>query len=120
MHFLIADDFADVRQELWQLFASQPTWRVVAEAADGQEAMRLAAIHRPDVALVDVIMPGLDGIQAAWRTKAASPATCIIVYTAYHNGAFFRRCLFLKRRTGLPSPRNADGTMADGYRPGAR
>jgi DNA-binding NarL/FixJ family response regulator len=88
LHFLLADNSAVVCQELRQFIASIPTWQVVAEAVDGQEAVHLASIHYPDVALVDVVMPGLDGIRAAQSIKAASPATRIIVYTAYHNGAF--------------------------------
>jgi len=55
--------------------------------------VRLAAIQHPDVALVDVIMPGLDDIRAARRIKAVSPATRVIVYTAHRNHAFRHRAL---------------------------
>jgi len=91
--FLLADDSPATRRELRRLIGPHPGWQVVAEAADGREAVRLAAIHHPDVALVDVIMPGLDGIRAAGCIKAVSPATRVIVYTAHRNHAFRRRAL---------------------------
>jgi DNA-binding NarL/FixJ family response regulator len=93
LRFLLADDSPVARRGLRQLIAPHPHWQVVAEATDGREAVRLAAHHHPDVALVDVIMPTLDGIRATRRIKAVSPTTRIIVYTAHRNRAFRRRAL---------------------------
>ncbi len=72
IHFLLADDSAVARHELRQLIEPKPSWQVAAEAADGQEAVRRAALHHPDVAPLDVVMPGLDGIWAAQGIKSLS------------------------------------------------
>jgi NarL family two-component system response regulator LiaR len=58
---------------------------VVAEASSGEEAVRLATEHAPDVALVDLIMPGMDGVEATHRLTARSPHTSVIVLTSYHD-----------------------------------
>jgi len=91
--FLLVDDNAPYRQILQQMIEACPHCSVVAQTDDGAQAARLAALHHPDVALVDVVMPDLDGIQATQRIKAASPSTRVIVYTAYRTEAFLRHAL---------------------------
>ena len=93
LRFLVADDSAPTRQWLRQLIQAHPARRVMAEATDGLEAAKQAADYHPHVAVIDVIMPGLDGIRAAQRIKALAPATRVIVYSAHHNSAFRRRAL---------------------------
>ncbi|MGY1809853.1 response regulator [Blastococcus sp. SYSU D00669] len=78
------DDEALVRAGLRMILESEPDLRVVAEAADGAEAVALCRAHRPDVALLDVRMPGVDGLQAA-RRIAADPGldTAIVMLTTF-------------------------------------
>ena len=80
---LIADDNARTREGLRVLFATWPEITVVAEAADGQEALRLVTEHSPDVVLMDLHMPVLDGLQATQRIKQQWPAITVIVLTIY-------------------------------------
>lgn len=62
---LLADDEPVVRAGVAAILASEPTIDIVAEAADGREAIDLATVRRPDVAVLDVRMPGIDGLAAA-------------------------------------------------------
>jgi DNA-binding NarL/FixJ family response regulator len=81
---LIVDDHEVVRQGLRTFFEAHPGFEVVGEAATGTAAVRLAEEHVPDVALMDLIMPGMDGVEATRRVKRASPRTQIVVLTSYH------------------------------------
>lgn len=78
---VICDDHELFRRGLGMLLASEPGIEVVAEAADGAEAIALAAEHRPDVVLLDVRMPGTDGIAAARAIVAASDAVRVVMLT---------------------------------------
>lgn len=80
---LIADDSARTREGLRVLFATWPEITVVGEAADGQEALRLVAERRPDVVLMDLHMPVLDGMQATRQIKQQWPSITVIVLTIY-------------------------------------
>ena len=81
---MIVDDHEMVRQGAAGYLEVQPDITVVAEAESGQEAIRLAREHVPDVVLMDLVMPGMDGVEATRRVKDASPRTRIIVLTSYH------------------------------------
>ena len=81
---LIVDDHEVVRQGLRAYLGAQPDLEVVAEAASGEEAVRLAAEFVPDVALMDLLVPGLDGIEATRQLKKASPRTQVVVLTSFH------------------------------------
>jgi DNA-binding NarL/FixJ family response regulator len=80
---LICDDQEMMRVGLRMVVDSQPDLTVVGEAADGLEAVEAAAEHRPDVILLDVRMPGLDGVSAAGRIRAALPGTRILMVTTF-------------------------------------
>jgi len=80
---LVADDHAVVRQGLRTLLELQDDVEVVAEAADGEEAVARAGEAQPDVALVDLVMPGLDGVAVIGRLREVSPATRSIVLTSF-------------------------------------
>src|SRR4051812_32661436 len=82
---LLVDDHAMVRQGVRAFLETQPDIAVVVEASSGEEAVRLAAEHAPDVALVDLIMPGMDGVETTRRLTALSPRTSVIVLTSYHD-----------------------------------
>ena len=83
IRLLVADDHAVVRQGLRTFLDLQGEVEVVGEAADGEEAIAAAERLAPDVALVDLVMPRVDGIEAIKRIRAAAPATRIIVLTSF-------------------------------------
>ena len=80
---LIADDSARTRQGLRVLFATWPEIAVVGEAANGQDAVQMMAECRPDIVLMDLHMPVLDGVQATRLIKQQWPAVTVIVLTMY-------------------------------------
>ena len=80
---LLADDNLPVREGLKRLINEEPDMEVVAETGDGQEALQLAQRIAPDVALVDVSMPGWDGVRLARAMSGACPSLRIIAVTGY-------------------------------------
>lgn len=82
---LVVDDHAVVRQGIRSFLETQPDLKVIAEAASGQEGIALAKQHLPDVVLMDLVMPGLDGVAATRQVKQASPRTQVVVLTSYYN-----------------------------------
>jgi len=80
LRLLICDDAPDARERLRVSLAAQPEIDVVAEAANGEEAVSLAVTHRPDVVLMDVRMPILDGVAATRRIHELLPKTRIVAY----------------------------------------
>jgi DNA-binding NarL/FixJ family response regulator len=83
IRILLADDHNILRQGIAQVLESQPDMLVVAQARNGEEAVRLAAETQPDIALLDVNMPEKDGIAATREISAASPDVNIIILTMY-------------------------------------
>ena len=81
---MLVDDHAMVRQGVRAFLATQPDLSVVAEAGTGAEAVTLAAQHVPDVVLMDLIMPDMDGVEATRRVKQVSPRSQVVVVTSYH------------------------------------
>ena len=82
---MLVDDHALVRQGVRAFLETQSDIIVVAEASSGEEAVRFATEHAPDVALVDLVMPGMDGVEATRRLTSRSPRTSVIVLTSYHD-----------------------------------
>ena len=93
IRILIADDHAVLRTGLRMLIGSQRDLDVVGEASDGDEAVRKAAALRPDVALLDISMPGSGGIKAIERIREAAPATRVVVLTMHDMQAYLRAAL---------------------------
>ncbi|MGH8496345.1 MAG: response regulator [Gammaproteobacteria bacterium] len=83
MRILVADDHTIVRQGLVKLLAEHENWEVVAEAGDGLEAVEKALETRPDIALVDLSMPRLSGVEAVRRIHDEVPETRILVVTVH-------------------------------------
>ncbi len=81
---LLVDDHAMVRQGVKAFLVTQPDLSVIGEAGSGEEAIQLAAQFIPDVILMDLIMPGMDGVEATRRVKQVSPRSQIVVLTSYH------------------------------------
>ncbi len=80
---LVADDQALVREGLETLISAVPEIESVGAARDGAEAIAMAARHRPDVVLMDLRMPGVDGVQATREIRAAQPDTQVVVLTTF-------------------------------------
>ncbi|MCX6032526.1 MAG: response regulator transcription factor [Chloroflexi bacterium] len=87
IRLMIADDHPVVRDGLRAMLASQPDFQVAGEAADGAVAVTLAAELRPDVILMDLRMPVLDGVTAIRQIRARQPAARILVLTTYDTDA---------------------------------
>lgn len=90
---LIADDEPMVRAGVRAVLATDPGIEVVAEAGDGHAAVELALRHRPDVAVLDIRMPGMDGIRAAAEIRRAAPATGVVVLTTFGEDEYILRAL---------------------------
>lgn len=88
IRILLADDHALVREGTRELLDREPDMQVVAEAGDGDEAVRLTAAHQPDVALLDIAMPRLGGIEATRQIKNLAPATAILILSAYDDDEY--------------------------------
>jgi DNA-binding NarL/FixJ family response regulator len=85
---LLADDHVVVREGTRELLEREEDLEVVAEAGDGEEAVRLAVSRNPDVAIMDVAMPKLNGIEATKQIKAIHPTTAVLVLSAYDNDQY--------------------------------
>ncbi len=85
---LIADDHAVVRDGTRQILEQEEDMEVVAEAADGAEAIKLAGSARPDVAIIDINMPNVDGIEATRQIKSLYPNIAVLILSAYDDDQF--------------------------------
>jgi DNA-binding NarL/FixJ family response regulator len=83
IRILLADDQELVRSGLRMILGAEPDLEVVAEAEDGEAAVAAALEHGPDVVLMDIKMPGMDGIAATRRVLAQSPATRVVILTTF-------------------------------------
>jgi two-component system response regulator DesR len=90
---LLADDQALVRGALAALLDLEPDLHVVAEVGSGDAVVAAATEHQPDVALLDVEMPGMDGIEATRALKAARPQTRVLIVTTFGRPGYLRRAL---------------------------
>jgi NarL family two-component system response regulator LiaR len=82
---LIVDDHAVVRSGVRAYLETQPDLQVVGEAASGKDAVRLAAETVPDVVLMDLVMPEMDGVEATLHIRRATPRTQVVVLTSFHD-----------------------------------
>ncbi|GJG86520.1 DNA-binding response regulator [Gemmatimonadetes bacterium T265] len=87
---LVCDDHAVVREGIRHVLAGEPGFEVVAEAANGEQALTLAAAHRPDVVVLDVTMPGESGLRVAPKLRAAVPGTRVLILSMHDNAEYVR------------------------------
>jgi two-component system, NarL family, response regulator LiaR len=81
---LIVDDHIVVRQGLRAFLDTRPELNVIGDAGTGEEALILVEQHAPDVALVDLVMPGMDGVEITRRIRSASPRTQVIIFSSFY------------------------------------
>lgn len=93
IRLLLADDQALVRGALAALLSLEPDLEVVAEVGTGDAVLPAVLEHRPDVALLDVEMPGMDGIAATALVRSKSPGTRVLIVTTFGRPGFLRRAL---------------------------
>jgi DNA-binding NarL/FixJ family response regulator len=92
---LLADDEPMIRVGVRAILATDPEMEVVAEAADGREAVALTLRHKPDIALLDIRMPRLDGLAAAEELRRVAPGTSLMMLTTFSEDEFITRALSL-------------------------
>ncbi|MCB0191704.1 MAG: response regulator transcription factor [Anaerolineae bacterium] len=85
---MIVDDHNVVRRGVRAFLETQPDITVIAEADSGEASIQLVAEHAPDVVLMDLVMPGMDGVETTRLVKQTSPRTQIIVLTSYHQDEY--------------------------------
>ena len=93
IRLLLADDQALVRGALSALLGLEPDLEVVAEVGSGDEVLPAVLTHHPDVALLDVEMPGMDGITATAELRRAAPDTRVLIVTTFGRPGYLRRAL---------------------------
>jgi len=93
LRILVADDHELVRRGIRGLLRARQGWKVIAEAANGQDAVEKANKLKPDVAIVDVSMPDLDGLQVTRQIRKTSPKTEVVVLTMHESDQMVRRVL---------------------------
>lgn len=93
MKVLLADDHTLIRKGIRAVLTGLPGVDVVAEAADGREALALIEQHRPDLAVLDITMPGLNGLEVAARTPKVSPGTKVLILSMHAGEAYVAQAL---------------------------
>lgn len=93
LRVLLADDYEPFRRRVRQLLHKTPGLELVGEAGDGQEALRLAGELKPDVVILDVVMPRLNGLEATRRIRREFPSIKVIALSLHGDSGF--RCAML-------------------------
>lgn len=93
IRILLADDHTVVRDGLRALIERQPDMTVVAEAEDGRDSVRLAEEQSPDVVVMDIAMPNMNGIEATRRILAANPGTSVVILSMHQDESYVLRSL---------------------------
>jgi two-component system, NarL family, response regulator NreC len=115
VRILIADDHALIRGGLRTLLAHEPSFQVVAEASNGLEAVEAAERERPHVAILDIGMPALNGIEAARRISAAVPNIQVVMLTVYSDEGYLLNALRAGAR-GYVLKSSAESEIVDAVR----
>jgi DNA-binding NarL/FixJ family response regulator len=88
LRIIIADDHAVVRKGTIQILEKIPDFKIVGEASNGEDAVQLVNSLKPDIAILDVSMPVMDGIEATKKIKEANPDVAVLILSAYDNDEF--------------------------------
>jgi DNA-binding NarL/FixJ family response regulator len=120
LRVLLADDHAVLREGLALLIDAQADMRVVVQASGGREALRLCALHAPDIVVLDVSMPDLGGAETAERIAEVAPQARILALTRHADQGYLRRLLragaagYVLKRTAADALIHAIRTVAQG------
>jgi DNA-binding NarL/FixJ family response regulator len=90
---VLADDVVDLREMMRMAIEMTGEFEVVAEAGDGEEAVRAVAEHQPDALLIDVAMPLMDGVEAIPRIRSVAPACRILVFSGFDHDSMRERAM---------------------------
>jgi len=101
---LIADDIEQTRNSIKRLLSLDPDVRVIAEAADGKEAVKKTIELKPDIVLMDINMPGLDGIAATEQITLRAPETSVIIMSVQRENEYLRKAMFAGARDYIVKP----------------
>lgn len=93
LRLLIADDHATVRRGILGILGARRSWKIVAEAGDGREAVQKAHQFQPDVVIMDVTMPNMDGLEAMLQIRETTPGSKVLVLTMHESSQMLRRVL---------------------------
>jgi len=93
IRIVIVDDHEIVRRGISAILQSDPEFQIVGEAADGKEALRIVRETQPDVALVDVRLPEVSGIELCYRIQRKTPQTQVLILTSYLDSNVVRECI---------------------------
>ncbi len=93
LRIVLADDHTIVRQGLRKILEAQPEWWVVAEASDGREAVRQALAHQPDVLILDIGMPLLNGIEATRQVVRRLPRIGVVILSMHSDESYILQAL---------------------------
>jgi DNA-binding NarL/FixJ family response regulator len=93
LRILIADDHEIIRRGLRALLSSRPDWVICAEAATGREAISKAAEHRPDIVVMDIAMPVLNGLEATRKIRKMLPKTQVVILSLHYSDLLVREVL---------------------------
>jgi DNA-binding NarL/FixJ family response regulator/mRNA-degrading endonuclease RelE of RelBE toxin-antitoxin system/catechol 2,3-dioxygenase-like lactoylglutathione lyase family enzyme len=108
IRLLIVDDLAETRENIRQLLFFEPDIEVVGSATHGEEAIQMVTERRPDIVLMDLLLPGLDGITATERILQQMPSTKVIMMSVLGEADVFRRAMMAGAREFLVKPFSAD------------
>ncbi|HEY9900452.1 MAG TPA: response regulator transcription factor [Pantanalinema sp.] len=115
VRILLADDHAILRTGLKLMLSNVPNLEVVAEATDGAAALQLAEEHRPDLVIMDITMPGMNGIEATYELKRRLPATRVLMLTMHENEEMLFRTV-QAGAAGYVLKKSADNELLDAIR----
>ena len=99
---LIVDDSPGWRARVREILAAHPEWKIISEASDGQEAVREASELQPDIVVLDIVMPRLNGIEAAKIIRQKSPKSRIVFITVDDDSDFMKAALDVGQATYVP------------------
>ncbi len=108
---LIVDDIAETRENLRKLLSFEPDLKVIGTAASGQEGIELAKRHRPHIVLMDINMPGMDGITATKKLMREVPTAQVVMLSVQGETDYLRRAMLAGARDYLTKPASADELM---------
>jgi DNA-binding NarL/FixJ family response regulator len=104
---LIADDFPGWRARVREILAAHPEWKIISEASDGQEAVQEASELQPDIVVLDIALPRLNGIEAAKMIRQKSPKSRIVFLTQDNDSDIMKAALSVGQTTYVPKAKAA-------------